>query len=88
MGDVHRGTGEDEVVAALRTEVAGWEPRRVPNLADLCRPPERQWRRPVLLASTVGAVALAIVLVASVVMVVLAPAFPGGEVIRAHLVAH
>lgn len=39
------------------------------------------------LASSIGTMALALLLVVSVVMVFLAPAIPGGEAIRAHLVA-
>jgi hypothetical protein len=75
------------LVGTVRTEVAGWQPRRGPDLADLMRRADHSWRRPVALASSVGAAGLALLLLLSMVMVVLAPAIPGGEVIKQHLVA-
>jgi hypothetical protein len=73
--------------AAMRREVAGWEPPRGPDLVDLVTRADHSWRRPVALVSSVGATALAVLLLLSVLMVALAPAIPGGDVIRAHLVA-
>jgi hypothetical protein len=75
------------LVGTVRTEVAGWQPRRGPDLADLMRRADHSWRRPVAFASSVGAAGLALLLLLSMVMVVLAPAIPGGEVIKQHLVA-
>ncbi len=69
---------DSEVVSAFRAEAAGWVPRRVPNLVDLTVP-GRSWTRPVLLASSLGATALAIVLVLSAVLVLVHPAFPGSS---------
>jgi hypothetical protein len=75
------------LVGTVRTEVAAWQPRRGPDLADLMRRADHSWRRPVAFASSVGAAGLALLLLLSMVMVVLAPAIPGGEVIKQHLVA-
>ena len=75
------------LATALRSEFGAWAPQRGPDVAELMRRAEAGWRRPVALASSVGAVALALLLMLSVVMVLLAPAIPGGEEIRAHLVA-
>jgi hypothetical protein len=44
------------------------------------------WRRPIALASSLGAAALAFILLLAVLTVALAPAIPGGEVIKQHLV--
>jgi hypothetical protein len=71
----------------MRAEVASWEPPRGPDLADLVTRANHSWRRPVALASSVGATALAVILLLSVILVALAPAIPGGDVIRQHLVA-
>ena len=72
-------------MAALRAEVGAWAPRHVPNLLDLA-PRKRHWHRPVALASAVGAVALAALLLVSFAVVMLASDIPGGTVIRAHLI--
>lgn len=83
---MHRELSDSEVIAAFRDEVAGWEPRRVPNLMDLTRPTEHQWRRPVALASAMGTALLAVVLVLSVLVVVLVPGnVPGIEYVKDHL---
>jgi hypothetical protein len=73
--------------SALRSEVAAWEPPHGPDLADLVLRADHSWRRPIALASSLGAAALALILLLSVLMVALAPAIPGGEVIKQHLVA-
>ena len=84
---VNREPGDAEVIAALRSEVSGWNPASVPHLADLTRPPEPAWQRPVALASSVGAAALAIVLLISVVVVLTVPAHMGwAGTVRDHLV--
>jgi len=80
-------TSDPVFTAAMRSEVAAWEPLGGPDLADLVRRADHSWRRPVALVSSVGATALALILLLSVLMVALAPAIPGGEVIRQHLVA-
>ena len=78
-------TSDDDVRSALRAEVGGWGPRRVPSLVELDRPVEDLWRRSVARASAMGAAALAMLLLASLLMVALSPAIPGGDVIREHL---
>lgn len=80
-------TEDPGFAAALRAEVAAWTPHRGPDVTELMRRAEHAWRGPVALASSIGTMALALLLVVSVVMVFLAPAIPGGEAIRAHLVA-
>jgi hypothetical protein len=75
------------LAAAMRNEVAGWEPPHGPDISDLVSRADRSWRRPVLFASSLGATALALVLLLSVLMLALAPAIPGGEAIRQHLAA-
>ncbi len=61
-------------MAAFRAEVAGWRPRRVPDLFELTDRLADSWRRPVMLASALGAAALAIVLVLSLAVVLAVPA--------------
>jgi hypothetical protein len=68
---------DDEVVTALGAEVSAWRPRRVPDLVELTDRLADSWRRPVALASALGAAALAIVLVVSLVVVALATADVG-----------
>jgi len=81
-------TGDPEFEDVLRVEVGGWTPDRGPDAHDLMvRAAHRAWRAPVALASAIGAASLAILLVLSVAMVVLGPALPGGEEVKAHLVA-
>jgi hypothetical protein len=72
--------------SALRSEVAAWEPPHGPDLADLVLRADHSWRRPIALASSLGAAALAFILLLAVLTVALAPAIPGGEVIKQHLV--
>jgi hypothetical protein len=72
---------------ALRGEVGAWTPARGPDVRDLMmRVEHRAWRAPVALASAIGAASVAILLLVSVAMVLLGPALPGGEAVRAHLV--
>ena len=80
-------TRDPEFERVLRAEVGGWTPYRGPDVHDLMvRAQHRAWKAPVALASAVGAVSVAILLVLSVAMVLLGPAFPGGEELKAHLV--
>jgi hypothetical protein len=80
-------TQDPEFERALRGEVGGWAPHRGPDVHDLMvRAERRAWRAPVALASSIGAAALAVLLLLSVAMVVLGPALPGGETVKAHLV--
>ena len=78
---------DPELTAAVRAEVGAWKPHRGPDVADMMRRADHSWRRPVALASSVGATVLAVLLLIATLMVVLAPPVPGGEMIRAHLVA-
>jgi hypothetical protein len=78
-------SSDQDMITALRVEVEGWGPRQVPHLVDLDRPPDDLWRRSVARASAMGAAALATLLLASLLMLALAPAIPGGDVIREHL---
>ena len=84
---VDQDPNDADVVALLRTEVAGWRPRHVPSLVEVTRPSE-DWQRPVMLASALGAAALAIVLVLSLVVVTIVPADIGwADTMRDHLTA-
>ncbi len=74
-----REARDSDVLAALRSEVEGWAPRRVPNLIDLAGRAEHHWLRPVVLASRLGATALAVVLVLAAAVVLTHPPFPGSE---------
>jgi len=81
-------TNDAEVLAVFAAEVSGWRPRRVPNLVELTGRQGVSWQRPVMLASALGATALAIVLLVSVVVVVLAPTDVGwATVVKDHLTA-
>lgn len=83
---VDRDPIDSEVVSALRAEVTGWRPRRVPDLVELTRPLADSWQRPVAVASALGAAALAIVLLVSVVVAVAVPPDIGwAGVIKDHL---
>ena len=73
---------------ALRSEVGAWTPVRGPDAHDLMlRAGHHAWRAPVALASAIGAASLAVLLLLSVAMVLLGPALPGGEAVKAHLVS-
>lgn len=78
-------SSDQDVITALRAEVGEWRPRHVPHLVDLDRPADDLWRRSVARASAMAAAALAVLLLASLLMLALAPAIPGGDVIREHL---
>lgn len=83
---VDRDPDDTDLVAALRTEVSGWRPNRVPDLLELTGRFADSWQRPVMLASAMGAVALAIVLVLSLVVVTAVPADIGwAGAMRDHL---
>lgn len=78
--------GAGQVEAALRAEVSGWRPRRVPDLVELTRPPVYAWQRPVALASALGTAGLALVLVVSMVVVLLGTANIGwAGAVKEHL---
>ncbi len=77
---------DSEVIAAFRAEVATWAPKHVPNLVDLTQTLEHHWRRPVAFASALGSLALAVVLVLSLLVVVVMPgSVPGMEYVKDHL---
>jgi hypothetical protein len=58
----------------------------VPDLVELTRPAAESWQRPVMLASALGAAALAIVLLLSLVVVTAVPANVGwAAVVKDHL---
>ena len=81
-----RDSIDGEFVSAFRAEVSGWRPRRVPDLVELTRPLADSWQRPVAVASALGATALAIVLLVSVVVVMAVPADIGwASVLKDHL---
>jgi Flp pilus assembly protein TadB len=80
--------GEDRrMEAQVREELGRWRSSRGPDLADLMRRAERRqaWQAPVAMASSVAAAALAVLFLLSLVLVAMAPAIPGGEAVRAHL---
>jgi hypothetical protein len=84
---VDRDPNDADVVALLRTEVGAWRPRRVPSMVEVTRP-SGDWQRPVMLASALGAAALAIVLVLSLAVVTIVPADIGwAGTVRDHLTA-
>jgi hypothetical protein len=77
---------DSDVVAAVRAEVSGWHPSRVPDLVELTDRLADSWRRPVAFASALGAAALAVLLLLSLVVVAEAPANMGwAGTVRDHL---
>jgi hypothetical protein len=75
-----------DVVNAFRAEVSLWRPNRVPDLVELTERLANSWRRPVALASATGAVALALLLLVSLVVIALVPAGGGwAGVVKDHL---
>ncbi|MDR0359646.1 MAG: hypothetical protein LBJ87_09330 [bacterium] len=78
----------DKLRDSVHAEVAGWHPRRRPDMHDLMQRADTSWKRPVIVLSTAGATGLALVLVFAVALIMVAPAFPVAETIRAHLLAH
>lgn len=71
----------------VRNEVGAWRSQRGPDFRDLMRRADRSWQRPIMMLSTAGAAALALVLLAAVMLVITAPAMPAAETIREHLLA-
>jgi hypothetical protein len=83
---VERDASDSNVVMAFRAEVSGWRPDHVPDLVELTRRHADSWQRPVALASALGATALAIVLLISVLVVVVVPTDIGwAGVVKDHL---
>jgi hypothetical protein len=68
---------DSDVLAALHAEVSAWRPRRVPDLVELTDRLAGSWRRPVAIASGLGAAGLAALLLVSLVVVALATANVG-----------
>ena len=82
-------TDDHETMAGfLRTEFRSWQPRRGPDLVEVSRRADRSWQRPIVLLSTAGATALAVILLAALVVVAMAPPLPAAAMIRDHLLAH
>lgn len=78
---------DSDVVTAFRTEVSGWRPGRVPHLVELTGDRADAWQRPVALASALGAVALAVLLLLSLVVVAAVPAHIGwAGTVKDHLI--
>ena len=63
---------DSDVVGALRAEVSAWRPGRVPDLVELTDRLADSWRRPVAVASALGAACLAMLLLVSLAVVALA----------------
>jgi hypothetical protein len=81
-----RRATDDEAMAVFRAEVAGWRPRRVPDMFEVTDRVVDAWRRPVMVAAGLGATALSIVLLASLAVVAMVPAGIGwAGVVRDHL---
>ena len=68
---------DSDVVTALHAEVSAWRPSRVPDLVELTDRLADSWRRPVAMASALGAAGLAVLLLLSLVVVGLATANVG-----------
>ena len=68
---------DSDVVAALHAEFKAWRPRRTPDLVELTDRLADSWRRPVAIASAMGAAGLAMLLLVSLVVVALATANVG-----------
>lgn len=80
--------GDHDIDNLLRNEVAGWEPRRAPNMHDVLRRADRAWQRPVAAYSGMATAALALVLVAAVVILLLGSHLTVTDGIRERLLAH
>jgi hypothetical protein len=78
----------DKLRDTVHGEVASWNPRRRPDMHDVMQRADASWKRPVIVLSTAGATGLALVLMVAVALIMIAPAFPVAETIRAHLLAH
>jgi hypothetical protein len=79
--------GDGELKSELHRAFHGWSPSRGPDLRDLMERADRSWTRPIMVLSTAGAAALALLLVAAVAVVLSAPHIPAMETIREHLLA-
>ena len=78
---------DSDVVTALRAEVSAWRPGRVPDLVELTDRLAESWRRPVAVASALGAACLAMLLLVSLVVVALATANVGwAGTVKDHLI--
>ena len=78
---------DSDVAAALRAEVSAWRPGRVPDLVELTDRLADSWRRPVAVASALGAACLAMLLIVSLAVVALATANVGwAGAVRDHLI--
>jgi len=78
---------DSDVVTALRAEVSAWRPNHVPDLVELTDRLADSWRRPVALASALGAAGLAALLLLSLVVVALATANVGwAGAVKDHLI--
>ena len=78
---------DSDVVAALQAEVSAWRPGRVPDLVELTDRLADSWRRPVAVASALGAACLAMLLIVSLAVVALATANVGwAGAVRDHLI--
>ena len=74
--------------STVRDEIGRWRSQRGPDFRDLMTRADRSWQRPIMVLSTAGAAALALVLLAAVMLVITAPPLAAAESIRAHLLAH
>ncbi|MFZ0218170.1 MAG: hypothetical protein WAM30_19725 [Candidatus Dormiibacterota bacterium] len=81
---------DDDGITArmLHDEIGGWSAAAGPNMHDVMVRAERAWQRPVMQMSTVGAFALAAVVVVAFAIVVLGPHFAFATNIRDALLAH
>ena len=78
---------DSDVVTALRAEVSAWRPGRVPDLVELTDRLAESWRRPVAVASALGAACLAMLLLVSLVVVALATTNVGwAGTVKDHLI--
>lgn len=83
--DLQRDHDLDDLV---RNEVAGWAPRGAPDMRDVLRRADHGWQRPVLAYSGAAAGMLALILVASLVIVLLGAHMSVTDGIRERLLAH
>lgn len=78
---------DSDVVTALHAEVSTWRPGRVPDLVELTDRLADAWRRPVAIASALGAAGLAVLLLVSLFVVALATANVGwADSVKDHLI--
>lgn len=79
---------DHEMEGVVRNEVAGWEPRRAPDMNDVLRRAQRAWQRPVAAYSGLATAALLLVLVLAIAIVVLGSHLTVADGIRERLLAH